>query len=80
MNPMEHMMVTWLQGADDVKVYLTKLELQDFLASKHVTYGKLQEKTLGQIFCEVYEINDPVLSMFKSDEWCLDRIRSFYVK
>lgn len=80
MNPIDHLIATWHLGAEKCDTMLTKVELEHFLTSKYITHGKLQEKTLGQIFCEVYRIEDPVLIMFKNDEWCLDRIKSFYVK
>lgn len=80
MNPTRHLMETWHLGADKCDVKLTKKEFKDFLVSKYITCGKLQEKTIGKIFCETYSVNDPILTMFVSDEWCIDRIRSFYVK
>ena len=81
MNPIEHLIeFTWHLGAGKCDVNLTKREFKDFLVSKYITYGKLQEKTIGQIFCEVYTVNDPILNKFGSDEWCIDRIKSFYVK
>lgn len=80
MNPIDHLIATWNLGAEKCDIKLTKKELEHFLVSKYITHGKLLEKTIGQIFCEVYNIDDPVLNMFKNDKWCLDRIKSFYVK
>ena len=80
MNPIDHLVLTWQGNPEKCDVKLTKREFKDFLVSKYITCGKLQEKTIGKIFCEVYAVNDPVLNMFVSDEYCIDRIRSFYVK
>jgi hypothetical protein len=80
MNPIDHLVSTWQGNFEKCDVKLTKREFKDFLVSKYITCGKLQEKTIGKIFCEVYSVDDPVLNMFVSDEYCIDRIKSFYVK
>jgi hypothetical protein len=80
MNPIDHLVSTWQKNPEKCDVKLSKREFKDFLVSKYITCGKLQEKTVGEIFCETYSVNDPILEMFVSDEYCIDRIRSFYVK
>lgn len=80
MNPIDHLIATWQEDPEKCDVKLTNQEFNDFLVSKYITCGKLQEKTIGRIFCEVYKVNDPMLPIFVSDEYCIDRIKSFYVK
>jgi hypothetical protein len=63
-----------------MKSNISTKEFTEFLSSKHVTFGKLQNKTIGQIFCDTYNINDGLLCAFVADDFCIDRIKTFYVR
>lgn len=59
---------------------ITEAEFQEFLSGPSRTYGLLQGRTIGQMFCEKYKITDGLLCAFVNDDYCIDRIRTFYVR
>jgi hypothetical protein len=76
MKPQQWFTYTFSDG----NLQISKSEFSEFLTSKYVTFGKLQDKTIGKIFCETYNITDGLLCAFAADDFCIDRIKTFYVR